>query len=408
MTDSVGDILRQAREAQSLSQEQVSKATHIRLHYVQALEANDYEKIPSKAQTRGFLRAYANYLSLDPGQLLAVSEGGGEDIEAPESVDLDSTETDLKEADSVEALYVEIGLQLRKQRELLGLSLDDVERHTHLRTHYLQAIEAGNFDALPSPVQGRGMLNNYADFLGLDPEPLLLHFAQGLQMTLAAKQAAQSPTRPRTKPATTPRRPPSFFRRVLSGEFLLAVLIVIALGLFSLWGAVRIFAMRTQVEEPVPTAPSIADVLLATPTVTPTYTPLPPSATVPVLAQVTEQTPLVEEIGGLPAGEGVRVYVTVRQRTWVRVVVDGENELDGRVIPGTAYQFAGGETIEIITGNGAGIQIFFNQQDLGPLGEYGEVVHRVFTRDGIQAPTATITPTPTRTPRPTSTPETGN
>jgi hypothetical protein len=126
------------------------------------------------------------------------------------------------------------------------------------------------------------------------------------------------------------------------------------------------------------------------------------------LAQVTEQTPLVEEIGGLPAGEGVRVYVTVRQRTWVRVVVDGENELDGRVIPGTAYQFAGGETIEIITGNGAGIQIFFNQQDLGPLGEYGEVVHRGFTRDGIQAPTATITPTPTRTPRPTSTPETGN
>jgi cytoskeletal protein RodZ len=378
------------------------------LHYLQALEADDYEKIPSKAQARGFLRAYADYLGLIPNQLLAALEGVPEEVEAPSPVGLDPTTTGLEETESVEVIYVEIGQQLHKQRELLGLSLEDVERHTHLRTRYLQAIEAGNFDDLPSSVQGRGMLNNYANFLGLDPEPLLLRFAQSLQMRLAAKQAALSPTRPRTRTAPRSRRSPSFFRRVLSGEFLLGVLLVISLGLFAIWGTVRIFAMRAEVEEPVPTAPSIADVLLASPTVTLTNTPLPPSATVPVLAQVTEQTPLVEEIGGLPAGQGVRVYVTVRQRTWVRVVVDGKSELDGRVIPGTAYQFAGGESIEIITGNGAGIQIFFNQQDLGPMGEYGEVVHRIFTRDGILAPTPTITPTPTRTQRPTSTPAAGN
>ena len=38
---------------------------------------------------------------------------------------------------------------------------------------------------LPSPVQGRGMLKNYADFLGLESDTLLLTFADGLQTGLA-------------------------------------------------------------------------------------------------------------------------------------------------------------------------------------------------------------------------------
>ena len=46
---------------------------------------------------------------------------------------------------------------------------------------YLQALEAGEFDHLPSSVQARGMLNNYAHFLDLDVDALLLTFAEGLQ-----------------------------------------------------------------------------------------------------------------------------------------------------------------------------------------------------------------------------------
>ncbi len=404
MMDSVGNKLRQAREAQSLSLEQISRATHIRVHYLQALEEGNYELIPSNAQARGFFRAYSAYLGLNAEPSLTTLEEAdlGESISPAQPEH--QAEIQPQEADSVEAICVEIGQQLRQQRELLGLSLDDVERHTHLRTHYLKAIEAGNFDGLPSPVQGRGMVNNYANFLGMDPEPLLLRFAEVLQLKLATRQATQPTIRRRTRPMPLSPRPPSFFRRVLSGEFLLGVVLVVALTLFTMWGVVRIFAMRTEEEVISPTAPSIAEVLLASPTVTLTFTPLPPTATIPVLAQAAEQTPMAEEVIGLPAGEGVRVYVTVRQRAWARVLVDDQVELEGRVIPGTAYQFAGDEKIEILTGNGAALQIFFDQQDLGPMGEYGEVIQRIFTREGIQTPTPTITLTPTRTSRPTSTP----
>ena len=92
----------------------------------------------------------------------------------------------------------------------------------------------------------------------------------------------------------------------------------------------------------------------------------------------------------------------------MRVSVDGDVEFEGRVIPGSAYTFAGENQIELLTGNGAALQVFFNETDLGVLGVYGEVVNRVFTTDGLLLPTPTITSTPTITPEPSPTPETEN
>ena len=76
----------------------------------------------------------------------------------------------------------EIGQQLKQQREFLGLSLAEVEKYTRLRLHYLKALENGSMDDLPSTVQGRGMLNNYANFLNLDSDALLLRYADALQL----------------------------------------------------------------------------------------------------------------------------------------------------------------------------------------------------------------------------------
>jgi hypothetical protein len=92
----------------------------------------------------------------------------------------------------------------------------------------------------------------------------------------------------------------------------------------------------------------------------------------------------------------------------MRVTVDGQVAFEGRVLPGSAYPFSGEDRIEVVTGNGSGLQVYYNQQDLGPLGFAGEVVDRIFTSEGVQTPTATVTststlgapvtPTPTRKP----------
>src|SRR3974390_2152378 len=66
----------------------------------------------------------------------------------------------------------DIGSQLRTAREAKGLTLEQAFKATRIKTSYLEAIEANQLDALPGPVQARGFVRSYANYLGLDGEHL--------------------------------------------------------------------------------------------------------------------------------------------------------------------------------------------------------------------------------------------
>ena len=95
--------------------------------------------------------------------------------------------------------------------------------------------------------------------------------------------------------------------------------------------------------------------------------------------------------------------VVAQEQAWVRVTVDGKVKYEGRVTAGTAYPFDGNTQIEVLTGNGRAISILYNQNNLGPMGNLGEVVDHIYTANAILNPTATFTPTPSITPKPTIT-----
>ena len=61
-----GDELRRARDAQGLSLEDMSRLTKISLSKLTAIERNDLDKLPGDVYVRGFLRAYAREVDLDP------------------------------------------------------------------------------------------------------------------------------------------------------------------------------------------------------------------------------------------------------------------------------------------------------------------------------------------------------
>lgn len=398
MTDSTGTQLRQAREALGLSLERVSNDTLMSVRYLKALEAGEFDVFSSEAQVRGFLRVYADYLGVEAQPLL---KGMGESSIEEESIKSEDREDTHTESGSREKnpdlIFLEIGEGLKNQREQLGLSLEDVERHTHLRLRYLKALELGDLDELPSPIQGRGMLNNYAVFLGMNPESVLLRFADGLQARLAARKGSTGKSS--SKLSHRSGVPVSPLRRLFSRESFFGYILFVFLGVFVIWLSLKVFTFRSE-DKPAVSPPSIAEVLLATPTSTHTATVIPPTETIPVIEEAINdvQTGTVEATVPPPAGDGaVQVYVTVRHRAWMRVLVDDEIEFEGRVLPGTAYHFAGQDRVEVLTGNGAALQVFFNQQDQGYMGYLGQVVHRVYTVDGVLTPTPTVTFTATAT-----------
>lgn len=66
----IGDELRQARIRRGRSIAQAHQATRIARHYLEALEDEDWGRMPAAPFARGFLSSYAQYLGLDDGPLL--------------------------------------------------------------------------------------------------------------------------------------------------------------------------------------------------------------------------------------------------------------------------------------------------------------------------------------------------
>ncbi len=90
----------------------------------------------------------------------------------------------------------EIGQILREARENKGLTLEEVQAAIRINPRFLQALEEGEYDALPSPVHVRGFLRNYARYLGLDPEPLLARYEAGLGRPRPKSAAPEQPITP--------------------------------------------------------------------------------------------------------------------------------------------------------------------------------------------------------------------
>jgi cytoskeletal protein RodZ len=70
--ESLGQKLRETREQHNFSIEQVARDTHISKQYLEALEQEDFSIIPGETYIIGFLRNYAEYLSLNPEELVAL------------------------------------------------------------------------------------------------------------------------------------------------------------------------------------------------------------------------------------------------------------------------------------------------------------------------------------------------
>jgi len=447
MSDTIGQILATTRKKRSLTLTQVYNAIHIKERYLLAMEEDRLDDLPSVVQGRGFLRLYWEYLSLsleDLDELLAPPAAPPmQGVDADAGIGTAETEPDVPgkdkalQADKSETespipadwrqLLSEVGSALRTQRKKISLSLESIEGVTHIPVHYVRALEEGRLDDLPSPVQARGMLSNYANFLDLEVEELLLKFADALQLKRELLQASQPAGRkkrafsfPRKNKLKMPLLPG--FRNIFSLDIFLILLVTIAAIGGLIWGASSVINYQVS-----PKATQTAESILKTLTQEAVTMSPQPTNTLAVpdeasgAAAVSTENPTGTIQAPTASGAPVQLFVVARQRAYMQVIVDGSVKFSGRVLPGTPYYFEGKKQAELICGNATAIQVIYNQLDLGVLGTQGSVVHLIFSENSFGTPTATasMTPTitkipsktpiptntypPTRTPRPTST-----
>ncbi|HVR43505.1 MAG TPA: helix-turn-helix domain-containing protein [Thermoanaerobaculia bacterium] len=76
------------------------------------------------------------------------------------------------------------GDELRKEREIRGVSLKEIAEATKVSRRFLAAIEKDDYKKLPAPVFARGFVREYARYLGLDAEEMVtryIHYTHSLE-----------------------------------------------------------------------------------------------------------------------------------------------------------------------------------------------------------------------------------
>jgi transcriptional regulator with XRE-family HTH domain len=116
---------------------------------------------------------------------------------------------------------IPFGGWLRRQRELRQVSLREIADVTKISIRYLEALEDDRFDVLPAPVFAKGFLKEYARYVGLDPdEVVVVVLALVALVAFYAERSREAP--PPVPPAIATPPPAALPEPVVGAEATLA------------------------------------------------------------------------------------------------------------------------------------------------------------------------------------------
>ena len=69
------------------------------------------------------------------------------------------------------------GDRLRREREMRGITLDEITESTKISRRHLEALEGEHFDQLPGGVFNKGFVRAYARFLGIDEDQAVADYS---------------------------------------------------------------------------------------------------------------------------------------------------------------------------------------------------------------------------------------
>ncbi len=254
------------------------------------------------------------------------------------------------------------GEELRREREIRGISLKEIADATKVSKRFLEALERNDHRTLPAPVFTRGFVREYARYVGLNVEEIVNRY----NFAAASDDRIEKPPHVEKYPQVpvrdiSPKPPPKRGIPPVSARVnrnIIAMLLLIGALSGVAWWAVQ-YRGRTEAE-PVEAVP-----------VTVTRAAVPP--VLPPPESPTDDSRL-------------RLGVEVVENAWVELEADGKNVVKAEMKKGERRSFEAADAFRFRTiGNAAGLRLTLNGATVPPLGAEGEVVkNRVFDRDALQ------------------------
>jgi cytoskeleton protein RodZ len=313
------------------------------------------------------------------------------------------------------------GDNLRREREMRGVSLEEISSATKISLRILDAIEREDFAKLPGGIFSRSFIRSYARYLGLDEDRVVAEFqlaAQpqtdfdlhrmaagntrfgrpGERRTLIAtvvaivllltgyllfrysRRAAEAPAPPlpavvtTTPPAAAPAAPVTPPAATSADTTEGALGTPLAPGAQAAPSAVPP-AVGTPGMPPAAT-PSTTPASVANPKDQPAAGSNPPAPSAPPAATAQNIKP--------GADGDLVLQVAATERAWVGIDADGKTVLQRVLNPNEVQTLHAQKAFDVTTGNALAVILTLNGETLKPLGRRGEVKRLHLTREDLK------------------------
>ncbi|MGC1688028.1 MAG: RodZ domain-containing protein [Candidatus Acidiferrales bacterium] len=273
------------------------------------------------------------------------------------------------------------GERLKREREMRGVSLEEIEGATRIKVKYLEALETENWEQLPGGAFNRGFIRTVARYLGMDEDSILAEY------TLAKKDSAVAAVRF----VSLEKRTPLWPRGVNTAAVLaicLAVIVTIGWlgyrGVSAAWRAAESHgtarATRTSHSSSAPTSSARAADRAPAPV---------EAGVVAIPSNLLENSTPARVVPSNAAAIATKPYIQLKieagKNARIRVVADRRLIYTGRIAAGDTRRYRARNTFEISASDSGAVLIELEGQTMPPLGPPGQPGGATFTRRDVEA-----------------------
>lgn len=274
------------------------------------------------------------------------------------------------------------GERLRREREMRGITLNEIAESTKISRRHLESLEKEDFDSLPGGIFNKGFVRAYARYLGIDEEQAVADYSAASNEPAEAEDKFPLQVHEKPDPELNPKRSP--LPLILALMALLAVLAV-----FWARNKNRSPESPENIAPPAGAAASSGTPAVSSPSperekaVTPPAAPPTPAKgpsprtgnKAPDAHPVATKVPALERT--------FSVVVKAKEDSWIVFAADSKPVISRLLKAGERQLVRAGAKIVITTGNAGGIDISFNGKALGAIGNESQVRTLTFTPAGL-------------------------
>jgi cytoskeletal protein RodZ len=253
------------------------------------------------------------------------------------------------------------GEHLKREREMRGVSLEEVSAATRISTRFLEAIESDRWESLPGGVFNRGFIRSVARYLGLDEDSMVAEYALE---TRGRVDAGVVPDAPMAMPRN--------WKPAIVAAVALVVILAGAAFAYARYGgkiAARLQGKPASVKTlAMPASPADA------------------SHSAPDAAAANSQNSKPNNAIGVTAADPLELTLQTSKLVDVTIVADGTTVFSGPIDAGDKRQFEAREAFEVTSSDSSAIILELNGHSVGAFGQIGLPGSVKLTRNDLKAP----------------------